>query len=133
MGCIKDKVDYLISIHTIPKDLVEGTTPAQVEMRDVYTRVTNTDLLFPVWMIDEYGSTWIEVNCLNADSKAEFHTLKLDDDTFTQVDCFEEYGILRGKSSALLKWGMNCICIYFRKSHWVKTFKMIESKRRLFC
>ena len=115
MACIKDRVDYLISIHTIPKDLIEGTTPDQVEMRDVYTRVVNTDLLFPVWMIDEYGSTWIEVNFLNADSKAEFHTLKLDDDTFTQVDGIEEYGILREKSSALLKWGIIAFLSIFGK------------------
>lgn len=87
-------IDYLVYVFKIPDDLIqtsENKDSHLYETYEIYKFVKNSNLLWKVWMIDEYGDIWIEVNLKNKNEE-EFHTLKLDSNTYEKIE-FESYRI----------------------------------------
>lgn len=87
-------IDYLVHVFKIPDDLIqisENKDSHLYETYEIYKFVKNSNLLWKVWMIDEYGDIWIEVNLKNKNEE-EFHTLKLDLNTYEKIK-YESYFI----------------------------------------
>lgn len=88
--------DFLINIHQLPADLVsalEDKTNHLYETALLYQKLVNLDLLWKVWWIDEYGKYWLEINFIRDNHTPEFHTIAIDEGTFTKIS-FEEYVVL---------------------------------------
>ena len=82
-------INFLAWVHTLPADLKKPLPPErayQEETSDIYQFVINTRLLWKIWMIDEYGHHWIEVNRMGPTGKPEYHTLVIDEGTFDRID-----------------------------------------------
>ena len=90
------RVDYLINVTELPKDLKEASMDKASSLYDIsiiYSVLVDSNLLWRVWSVDEYAQVWVEVNLMNDQGQAEFHTIKVDEDTFEKID-FEEYSVL---------------------------------------
>lgn len=90
------KISFIINIHTLPDDLkvaIEDPTSDLYKTAVVYNMLVESNLLWKVWAIDEYNQLWVEVNFINKCGKPEFHTLKIDDDTYEKIEC-DEYSVL---------------------------------------
>ena len=88
-------IDYLVHVFKIPDDLIqisENKDSPLYKTYVIYNFVKNSNLLWKVWMIDKYGEVWIEVNLI-INGKEEFHTLKLDFNTYKKIK-YESYFIL---------------------------------------
>ena len=89
-------VDYLVEITDIPEDLIAASsTPKEAlySTYSIYKKAKESNLLWPIWLIDEYNQLWIQVNYISSEHCPEFHTLKLDDGTFITHE-FEPYQVL---------------------------------------
>lgn len=87
-------IDYLVYVFKIPDDLLnisENKNSHLYKSYEIYKFVKDSNILWKVWMIDEYGDIWIEVNLKNKNEE-EFHTIKLDADTYEKIE-FEAYSI----------------------------------------
>jgi hypothetical protein len=90
MGREKRKVEYKVRVHTLPEDLRPPLSAKWAHLSDtsaVYQRAIDSNLLWCVWMIDEFGSVWIAVEFVNEGEEPEFHTLRLDPGTYREVLC----------------------------------------------
>jgi hypothetical protein len=95
----KKTIDFLLRVHTLPEDLLLPRDPRDPEFAhhadtsEVYQRVIDSRLLWKVWMLDEDGRLWIEVNFENGRREDEFHLLAIDEGTYRRVEC-EPYEVL---------------------------------------
>ena len=86
----KKLIEHKIRVHTIPQDLHQPLPDDREylqETSDVYRMVVDSNLLWRIWMIDEFGQLWIEVDFENKKGEAEFHTLVIDEGTYKKYDC----------------------------------------------
>ncbi|WP_206064477.1 hypothetical protein [Neptunomonas sp. XY-337] len=82
-------INYLIHVTRVPDDLLAFKDDPGAELYvtyQIYERVRASSLLWRVWMIDEFDGHWIEVNFVNNEGEAEFHTLKIDADTCCYIE-----------------------------------------------
>jgi len=92
----KRTIDFVVRVHTLPFDL---RPPLRAEFKyleetgALYRRVIDSRLLWKVWMIDEFGQLWLEVNFENDREEPEFHTLRIDEGTFKKIEC-DPYEVL---------------------------------------
>ena len=99
---MKTKIDYKLWIHSIPEDLkkpLDKDSEYLEELSDLYQDLIDSPFLFPVWKIDEYDQFWISVEKFN-EGEVEFHTIRIDCDTFTKKKT-EEYEIDIEKNHSL--------------------------------
>jgi len=90
------KTDQLIYVHSLPEWLTGHLHNPQSEYyiwACDYQRLIKGKNLWRIWLIDEYGDYWLEVNYLNEESEPEFHTLKLEPGTFDTIEA-DEYQVL---------------------------------------
>jgi hypothetical protein len=86
----KTTIEFLVWVHTLPKDLCEPLPPERAYLREtseLYQFVVNSRLLWRVWMIDEWARFWICVDRMSADERPEFHTMVIDEGTFDRIEC----------------------------------------------
>lgn len=84
----KKTIDFVVRVHTLPFDLRPPLREEFKYLEDtsaVYRRAIDSRLLWKVWMIDEYGHLWLEVNFENDQDEPEFHTLRIDEGTFKKI------------------------------------------------
>jgi len=82
------EINYLLHIHTLPYDLeiaLEEKNTYQLSTAKLYLRVINTELLWRVWLVDEFGELWIEVNSMS-NSQPIFETLRIDAGTYAKIN-----------------------------------------------
>ena len=90
------RVDFKVRVFAVPADLQLPVKPGYDYLCDasvVYRLAMESRLLWDVWMIDEYGELWIAVSFENDRDQPEFHTLRLDRDTYRKVPC-DPYEVL---------------------------------------
>ncbi|MCV2885606.1 hypothetical protein OE749_12975 [Aestuariibacter sp. AA17] len=90
------QIDYLISVTSLPYDLQKAAEDPDSDLYStymIYQRLVNSSLLWRVWYIDEHGQHWLEVNFVNDDGEAEFHTIVVDEGTYERVE-HENYHVL---------------------------------------
>ncbi len=90
------ELDYLVQVTKLPSDLQSASGDVYhhlYDTYDIYQRVIDSNLLWRVWLIDEYDQVWLEVNFINCEGEAEFHTIKIDEGTYNKVD-FDRYQAL---------------------------------------
>ncbi|EKF9639441.1 hypothetical protein O1C50_003749 [Vibrio cholerae] len=88
------EIDYLIHVVKIPDDLIEASRDTNSDLYrtyQVYKILFESNLLWRVWHIDMYGKIWLEVNLVNDDGDAEFHTIAIDEGTYLKVssECYQ--------------------------------------------
>lgn len=89
------KISYKLWIHTLPKDLKEPLDPQYeylLPTAKLYSELVNSSCVYSVWMIDEFGQHWIELD-IHVLGRIETHTLKIDEGTFDKIECEESYEI----------------------------------------
>ncbi|RJG48420.1 hypothetical protein [Motilimonas pumila] len=89
-------VDYLLHIHTLPDDLKKALNDPQDLLwgtAQLYAKLIETQYLWRIWQIDEFGELWIEVNSINDKGSPRFETLKLDSGTYALIEN-EPYQVL---------------------------------------
>ena len=62
------------------------TAPAR-STSALYQRVIDWRIVWRVYLIDEVGNHWIEVDFENEDGVVEHHSLVIDDDTCRRIEC----------------------------------------------
>ncbi|NRF24196.1 hypothetical protein HRJ45_02725 [Vibrio coralliilyticus] len=90
------ELDYLVQVTKLPSDLQSASGDVNHHLYDtyeIYQLVIDSNLLWRVWLIDEYDQVWLEVNFINSEGEAEFHTIKVDQGTYNKVD-FDRYQAL---------------------------------------
>ncbi len=90
------QINYLLQIISLPEDLKEASQDMQSDLYSTYTlykMLIDTQLLWRVWYIDEYDQTWLEVNFMNNNKEPEFHTIVIDEGTYTKIEV-DPYHIL---------------------------------------
>ncbi|MFA0570550.1 hypothetical protein ACFFUS_00005 [Vibrio gallaecicus] len=90
------EIDYLVQVVKIPDDLIEVSRDANAILYrtyKVYEILVQSNLLWRVWHVDEYGKVWLEVNLVNDTGEPEFHTIALDEGTYLKVSA-ESYEAL---------------------------------------
>ncbi|MEZ8067511.1 hypothetical protein [Vibrio sp. FF145] len=88
------EVNYLVQVASIPDDLIEASQKAGSDLYmtyKLYQLLVQSNLLWRVWYIDEFGKIWLEVNLVNDAGDPEFHTIALDQGTYLKIDteCYE--------------------------------------------
>lgn len=81
--------DSLIHVQTMPQWLQAYLDKPDSEYfiwAQDYQRLIQGANLWKVWMIDEEGCYWLEVNYMTDEGEPAFHTLKLEIDTFALVE-----------------------------------------------
>ena len=92
----KKTCSFLVFIHTLPKELViasKNPTHYLYETAQIYQKLIDSDLLWKIWWIDEYNHHWVEINFMQDNQQPAFHTIVIDEGTFTKIP-FEEYDVL---------------------------------------
>ncbi|MDA0118193.1 MULTISPECIES: hypothetical protein [Vibrio] len=82
------ELDYLVHVTQLPSDLESASRDVNhrlYETYKIYQGVIDSNLLWRVWLIDEYGHVWLEVNFINTQGEAEFHTIQIDEGTYEKV------------------------------------------------
>ena len=90
------EIDYLVQVVSLPADLIEASensTSDLYETYKIYQVLAQSNLLWRVWYIDEFGKIWLEVNLVNEAGESEFHTIALDEGTYLKVST-ETYDVL---------------------------------------
>jgi len=88
-GWLKKTIDYKLLVDTIPEDLRPPLPPARQYLAGtsaLYQRVIDSRLVWRVYLIDEVGNQWIEVEFENEDGVVECHSLVIDNDTCSRID-----------------------------------------------
>ncbi|MFA0709065.1 hypothetical protein AB4653_25500, partial [Vibrio sp. 10N.222.48.A3] len=83
------EVNYLVQVVSIPDDLIEASQKAGSDLYmtyKFYQLLVQSNLLWRVWYIDEFGKVWLEVNLVNDVGDPEFHTIALDQGTYLKID-----------------------------------------------
>ena len=92
----KIQTNELVYVHSMPEWLLpyleDSNSEYHVWAKD-YERLTRGRTLWRVWMIDEFSDYWLEVNYINDKGLPEFHTIKLEPNTFVLVET-EPYEII---------------------------------------
>ena len=92
----KVQINNLVHVHTVPDWLVEPLTDKNsgnhTWAKD-YERLTKGDNLWRIWMVDNLGAYWLEVNYMNTEGFPIFNTLKLEQGTFDLIKT-DNYEIL---------------------------------------
>ena len=86
----------MVFIHALPKELViasKNKTHYLYETAQIYQKLIDSDLLWKIWWIDEYNQYWVAINFMQANHQPAFHTLVIEEGTFTKIP-FEEYTVL---------------------------------------
>ncbi|WP_448552806.1 hypothetical protein [Thalassotalea montiporae] len=89
-------VNFLINVISVPADLLAIADKPEHELYatyQLYQYLADSNLLHKVWMIDEYNELWLEINFVDEEGEPAFHTLKLDDGSYAEVE-FESYSVL---------------------------------------
>ncbi|REL26488.1 hypothetical protein DXX93_07760 [Thalassotalea euphylliae] len=97
------RLDFLLNVTQVPADLLAVCHQPKADLYgtyQLYQFLVDSPLLYKVWMVDEYGDYWLEVNLIDDSGEPAFHTIKIDQDSYEQVE-FEPYQVLTepGKSS----------------------------------
>lgn len=94
MDILMSQVDFLIKVTKLPKELSSLTEQDQnYRTAEIYKMLRNSGLLWRVWLIDQYGKLWVEVNFINHKDEAEFHTIAIDEGTYEKVH-YEPYVVI---------------------------------------
>jgi len=83
-------INFLAWVHTLPEDLRKPLPPERSyseETSDVYQFVIDSQLLWRIWKIDEWGRPWIGVERMGKNREPEYHTLIIDQGTFDKIEC----------------------------------------------
>lgn len=90
------KVNYLLNVTRLPADLdvaLQDSLSPLYESANIYQVLVTSNLLWKVWYIDEYDNIWVEVNLINTNQEAEFHTIVVEKGTFEKIE-YDEYDAL---------------------------------------
>ena len=89
-------LDFLVNVTQVPADLLAVCHQPKADLYStyqVYQLLADSPLLHKVWMIDEYGEYWLEVNLMDDFGEPAFHTIKIDKGSYEKVE-FEPYQVL---------------------------------------
>ena len=89
-------VNFLINVTSVPADLLAVADKPKHELYPIYQLYQNlvtSNWLHKVWMIDEFGELWIEINVVDELGEPAFHTLKLDSGSYEKIE-FEAYSVI---------------------------------------
>ncbi|NOH97746.1 hypothetical protein [Vibrio sp. 99-70-13A1] len=90
------KIDYLVQVVSVPHDLIKASRNAKSDLyvtHKLYQFLVQSNLLWRVWYIDEFGKVWLEVNLINDMGEPEFHTVALDTGTYLTINT-DSYEVL---------------------------------------
>lgn len=90
------KINYKIRVHSLPNGLKPPFDESQQYLENtyrIYQFIIDSNLLWYIWMIDEYQQKWIEVDFENTKGEYEFHTIQINEGTYKKVEC-DEYNII---------------------------------------
>ncbi len=92
----KKNFDSLVYIHTMPKWLeayLDDPHSDYYTWSKDYERLIVGKQLWRVWMIDEFGAYWIELNYMDEKGLPVFHTIKIEHGTYAFVET-EKYKVI---------------------------------------
>lgn len=88
------RINYKIRIHSLPESLKNLPKESYLqETHRIYQLAIDLKIIWRIWMIDEFGKKWIEIEFENDEGQDEWRSLAIDEGTYRKVSS-DEYEII---------------------------------------